>query len=177
MPEIITGNEVVKGGYIEGTELIVEHVKEVCKNPPTEATLFMKDLVVNNLDKFNVLQLAIMHKVIAKYYQNTSRKNPNAWRTENTTDIARIVDKHVFSDYGDSTLNGEKVTSLRHIIKKRLEALEELKISIHPMYAKKYYYPTTADRESMRHLEEPAEGKPDTSLFDFVYDKIRKAFL
>lgn len=58
----------------EECEQIVSMAKKLLSMPPTEHLLFMRDLILNNLYKFNINQLNRILKFIRNYYSSNNIK-------------------------------------------------------------------------------------------------------
>ena len=99
----------------EECEVIVKHARKLLRLPFCEDLMLMRDLIINNIESFNICQLQRIMKYINKYYQNSNQSWHNLYKINNLyKSIAplifnlyngRIKSKEHTSIYGEYNLN------------------------------------------------------------------------
>ena len=99
----------------EECEMIVKHARKLLRLPFCEDLMLMRDLIINNLESFNICQLQRIMKYINKYFQNTNQTKYSIHKNNNIYNnvapfifnryYGKINPKEHTSIYGEYNLN------------------------------------------------------------------------
>ena len=80
----------------EECEMIVKHARKLLRLPFCEDLMLMRDLIINNLESFHIVQLEKIIKFIHKYYQNSNQTKYSIHKDNN---IYSNVAPFIFNRY------------------------------------------------------------------------------